>query len=211
MKLSTCNKELDQILFSKPNKILIYGEAATGKTNFLLNIIKCSTSLLSPTDALFYISTEGSIFIQRALKLKLLGKNVFFSTAIDQQHLLSLVLEVLKSIDLYNPICLFIDSINSHYRVESITSEGINNFIAILTILDLLNKNNVYVLSTAQVKFGETDISGYEYLYPWANIILKISRESGPYRTLKFHKPNITGVIRFSISFNGIQWIHSQR
>lgn len=211
MKLSTCNKELDQILFSKPNKILIYGEAAAGKTNFLLNIIKCSTSLLSPTDALFYISTEGSIFIQRALKLKLLGKNVFFSTAVDQQHLLSLVLEVLKSIDSYNPICLFIDSINSHYRVESITSEGINNFIAVLTILDLLNKNNVYVLSTAQVKSGETDISGYEYLYPWANIILKISRESGLYRTLKFHKPNITDVIRFSISFNGIQWIHSQR
>uniref|UniRef100_A0A7C2VMN5 Uncharacterized protein n=1 Tax=Ignisphaera aggregans TaxID=334771 RepID=A0A7C2VMN5_9CREN len=60
--LSIGNKELDEVLFSSPKKVVIYGEAATGKTNILLTILKHSVKELGRDDAIFYISTEGSVF-----------------------------------------------------------------------------------------------------------------------------------------------------
>jgi len=59
MGISICNKEIDEILFKKPVKVVIYGVAGSGKTNLLLNILKCSQ--INDFAAIF-ISTEGMTF-----------------------------------------------------------------------------------------------------------------------------------------------------
>lgn len=210
-RLSTCNEELDQILFSEPKKILIYGEAATGKTNLLLNIVRCSLDSLKPPEALFYISTEGSVFIERVLKLRLVKEGIFFSVALDQQHLIALVLDIIKNLNVFKPIAIVIDSINNYYRIESLSTTGIATFIELLALLDMLSKNGVYILSSAQVRFGEQEVPGYEYLYQWADIILKLVREYTFYRTLKFHKPAIDKVLHFDITLNGVRWLKRVR
>lgn len=207
MKLSICNEELDQLFFSEPRKILFYGEAASGKTNLLLNIIKCSISSLEPYEALFYISTEGSISIERILRLRLLSHNLFFSIAIDQYHILMLILDIIKRIDAFRPVCLFIDSINSHYRIESISHEGIILFLKLLTLLDILSRNNIYIIASAQIKFGEQMVPGYEYLSYWTDIEVEVLRERSVYRILRFHKPFLDKIFYFTIVLNGIRWI----
>lgn len=209
MSLSTCNRELDELVFSRPNKILIYGEAASGKTNFLLNVLKCSTSSLKSGYVIFYISTEGSIFLERALKLKLLEESIFISIALDQRHLASLILDIMRMYGRYKPLCIIIDSINSHYRVESLTQEGLAMFAKILTILDILNRGKIYVISSAQVRSfdEEQEIPGFEYVYRWADIVLNIAREHPFYRVLRFRKPSIEKLFYFDISLTGIRWI----
>ncbi|MEM2627134.1 MAG: hypothetical protein QW775_02665 [Ignisphaera sp.] len=209
MSLSTCNRELDEIIFSKPNKVLIYGEAASGKTNLLLNVLRCSTNLSKLGYAIFFISTEGSTFLERMFKLRLLEENLFISGAIDQNHLASLILDIIRMFYRYKPLCIIIDSINSHFRVESSTPEGLAMFIKILTILDTLNKCGIHVISSAQVRSfdEEQEIPGYEYIYRWADIALNITRGHPFYRVLRFSKPNIEKLFYFDITLSGIRWI----
>lgn len=207
--LSICNKELDELIFSKPSKIIIYGEAATGKTNLLLNILRCSVNKLTSNRVIYYISTEGSIFLEKVRKLKLDDEKIFFSIAIDQHHLATLLIDILRMVDKYFPSCIIIDSINSHYRIESHTIEGLMVFTEILTMLDVLNKCNVFIVSSAQIRSvnSEQEIPGHEYLERWADIVLYISREHPFYRVLKFRKPSIDKVLYFDITLTGIRWI----
>lgn len=207
MQLSICNKELDNILFLEPKKLVIYGEAATGKTNLLLNVVKCSVNSLKSEEAIFYISTEGSTFLNKALKLRLAKENVFFSIAIDQQHLAILLIEILRNLKSYKPVCVIVDSINRHYRVESTSAEGLIIFIEILTLLDALNRNGAYILTSAQVRYGDQEVPGYEYLYRWADIVVYTLREHPFYRVLKIHKPKVDAAFYFDITLTGIRWL----
>lgn len=206
MRLSICNGELDRILFSKPSKILIYGEAATGKTNLLLNIIKCSMNELDPSKAVFFISTEGSVFIDRALKLKLLKDNIFYSVALDQQHLISMILDILKNLERHTSITVFIDSINNHYRVEAVSHEGLALFVKLLILLNSLAESGSYILASAQVKFDTKEVPGHEYLLSWADIVLEVLKKP-LYRVLRFRKPLIDTEFCFYITISGIRWI----
>lgn len=209
MRLSSCNRELDEILFSKPSKIVIYGEAATGKTNLLLNILRCSAGMLSQEEIIYYISTEGSTFLEKISKLRLNDEKVLISIALDQNHLMSLLIEILKSLDRYFPYCIIVDSINSHYRIESTTIEGLVMFNEILTLLDTLNSNGTNIIVSAQVRDigGEQEIPGHEYLQRWADIILYISKDHPFYRVLKFRKPYIDKFFYFDITLTGVRWV----
>ncbi|MEM1561156.1 MAG: hypothetical protein QXN35_06350, partial [Ignisphaera sp.] len=75
---------MDKVLLSRYRRILIYGEAGSGKTNIMLNILLCS----SKSDSNFYyISTEGSAFLNRVVELGITSNNILFSVALDQNHL----------------------------------------------------------------------------------------------------------------------------
>jgi predicted ATP-dependent serine protease len=112
-------------------------------------------------------------------------------------------------LDKYSPYCVIIDSINSHYRVESISTEGIVLFNEILTLLDMLNTSNVYVVVSAQVRNidGKQEIPGYEYLQLWADVVAYVSRNHPFYRILRIHKPSIDKMFYFDITLDGIRWI----
>ncbi|MEL9940072.1 MAG: hypothetical protein QW632_01150 [Ignisphaera sp.] len=199
--LSTCNSQLDGILFSKPSKIVVYGIAGSGKTNFLLNILKCSKI---SNENIVYISTEDPVFINRAIELGLESSNFYFASALSQEHLISLILDSMQ----FNVITIIVDSINHLYRVESEKDYASKLFVDILVLLDSLNKKGIAIITSAQVKLEENIIAGYEYLNIWADKIIEIKVLPNKTRTIRIIKPAISHEIPFVITSKGIEWLY---
>lgn len=208
MKLSLCNEELDKLLFSRPKKIVVYGEAGTGKTNLLLNIIKCSHVYLNNQETIVFISTEGLSFASRIAMFNISTPSIFFSVAIDQQHVIENIIDLIKKLDSIKLVCIIIDSINNHYRIESLMHKGVELFIKILSLLDGFNKNGVHIISSAQVRANDREeiVPGYSYLNYWSDVVIELKR-SALKRVLVFHKPRIKRVFEFYILARGIKWI----
>jgi predicted ATP-dependent serine protease len=200
MKISTCNKELDRILFNKTPKVVVYGIAGSGKTNFLLNILKCSEL----DDALgIFISTESMILINRVARLGIESKSIYFAPAISQDHLVSLILDALK----HNVALLIIDSINHLYRVEFREGEHGGPFTHLLTLLNSVNERGVTIIASAQVSLDENTPAGFEYLELWCDTMLELYVLPNKTRILKFVKPNLKTTYRFVITDYGITWL----
>jgi len=201
--LLTCNNLLDRIISSN-RKILIYGEAGSGKTNIMLNMLLCSLKINNSN--IYYISTEGSTFLNRVINLGIDSDKVLFSIAMDQHHLTQLIIETMKC---KNLLALFIDTINHYYRIEAIEPQNIKMFLNILTLLDMIS-NNSYVIASAQVKVDEHSeiVAGYEYLLMWADAIVLIKKLSNRSRILRFIKPSINQEFKFLIIKNGIKWVN---
>ncbi|MEM0026843.1 MAG: hypothetical protein QXT53_02255 [Ignisphaera sp.] len=199
--LSTCNQQLDAILFSRPSKTIVYGVAGSGKTNFLLNILKCSKM---NNKNIVYISTEDPVFMNRAIELGLESNNFYFASALSQEHLISLILESIQ----FNIVMIIIDSINHLYRVESERNSASKLFVDILVLLDSLNKKGITVVASAQVKLVENIIAGYEYLDIWADKIIEIRVLPNKTRTIRIIKPAISHEMSFVITSKGVKWLH---
>ncbi len=213
---SSCNDVLDSVLFDEPKKILIYGRAASGKTNFVLNIFKCTIerAVENRTPFLVYISTEGSSYLDRANQLNLLEKpSILFAEALDNIHLAGLISSLFRE-RLLDRLSIFtIDSINYHYRSEAISIDELKRFVAILTLLDTIAVNGVWILATAQVReavdevedHSRTEPSGMQYLEPWADVILCIEAHRNQ-RKLIIEKP-VHRELQFRITHRGIEWL----
>ncbi|MCS7112257.1 MAG: hypothetical protein N3D82_05610 [Ignisphaera sp.] len=183
--------------------MVIYGEAGSGKTNIMLNMLLCS----KPINSLYYISTEGSIFLNRVLSLGISSENILFSIALDQDHLAHLIIDIIAMGR--SPQAVFIDSINHFYRVESVDQRNIRMFLNILALLDVISYKSTYVIASAQVKadeYGEI-VAGYEYLSMWAECIAVIEKSSNRTRLLRFVKPPIDLKFKFLVTGNGIKWL----
>jgi RecA/RadA recombinase len=200
MGISICNKEIDEILFKKPVKVVIYGVAGSGKTNLLLNILKCSQ--INDFAAIF-ISTEGMTFANKIAKLGIETKNTYFAFALSQDHLMSLVLDALR----YRTTLVIIDSINHLYRVEFREREDLNPFIHLLTLLNSVNESGITIITSAQVKFDENIPAGFEYLKIWCDAMLELSVLPNKTRVLKFTKPTLRNVYRFVLTDYGVTWL----
>lgn len=207
--LSSCNDVLDEIL-SKYRKILIYGEAGSGKTNIMLNMLLCSSK--SGIGNFYYISTEGSTFLNRVLSLGTTSNNALFSVAIDQNHLAQLIIDIVMFYP--RPLAVFVDSINHYYRIEAVEQHSLRLFLNMLILLDMISHINTYIVASAQVKadeiYGEA-IAGYEYLALWADAIATIEKLSNRTRILRFIKPPTDLEFKFLIINSGIKWIDVQR
>lgn len=202
--LSMCNERLNQIVFPRYRKVLFYGEAGSGKTNVMLNALLCS----KPVNNLYYISTEGSTFLNRVISLGISSKDILFSIAIDQDHLAHLVLDIITRGG--KPEAVFIDSINHFYRVEAMEQQGTRTFLNTLILLDAISRMGAYVIASAQIKadeyYGEV-IAGYEYLSMWAECIAAIEKLGNRTRVLRFVKPAIDSEFKFLVTENGIKWL----
>ena len=204
MLLTTCNPKLDEVIFESNNtKFIVYGIAGSGKTNFLLNLIKCSQH----KNTIVFISTEGSSVINRVSSLNIESENVYFSTALSQEHLISLILDSLS----LNPSIIIIDSLNYLYRVELSRDKKSIAFPGLLTLLDTITKRGIIIFGSAQVYFdedsGRTLPSGFEYLELWSDVIIEIEILNNRTRAIKFVKPSIAKTFRFVITSNGIYWL----
>jgi len=206
--LRSCNDELDEILLKRASRIVFYGEAGAGKTNLILSILKCSIQSIDPSLSFIYISTEGSTVLNRFTRLGLDKQNIFFAMALDQLHIIEILLKTLHDLRYIRPIVIAIDSINHHYRIEALNN-GARKFLEILILLDYLNEHGVYIISSAQVHMenGEEVISGIDIINLWADFIVEIRKDSKGTRTLRFVKPNIAESFRFVITDSGIAWI----
>ena len=198
---------IDKILKDN-NSLLVYGEAATGKTSLLLHIVK--TISLNGLNALF-ISTEGSLYQARVSLEPENYSNVLFTEIYGLDELLEYVL-------LYVPLLhkiryIVIDSINALYRLSSWEEGSIEKFGLINALLkEFVNKRNGLLFASAQVRAvddsSEVIASGMSILEYWFDIIILLRRENGK-RVLKIIKPRgyERELIEFKITSKGIEWI----
>ena len=198
---------IDKILKDN-NSLLVYGEAATGKTSLLLHIVK--TISMNGLNALF-ISTEGSLYQARVSLEPENYSNVLFTEIYGLDELLEYVL-------LYVPLLhkiryIVIDSINALYRLSSWEEGSIEKFGLINALLkEFVNKRNGLLFASAQVRAvddsSEVIASGMSILEYWFDIIIQLRRESGK-RILKIIKPKgyERELIEFKITSKGIEWI----
>jgi len=206
--LRSCNNELDEILLRRASRIVFYGEAGSGKTNLILNILKCSIQSMDSSLSFIYISTEGSIVLDRFIKLGLNRQNLFFAMTLDQSHIIEVLLQILHDMKHVRPIAIVVDSINHYYRIEALNN-GNKKFLEVLILLDYFNDHGIYVISSAQVHIenGEEMISGIDIINLWADFIVEIKKDSKSTRILRFVKPNIAKSFRFVITDSGIAWV----
>jgi len=198
---------IDKILKDN-NSLLVYGEAATGKTSLLLHIVK--TISMNGLNALF-ISTEGSLYQARVSLEPENYSNVLFTEIYGLDELLEYVL-------LYVPLLhkiryIVIDSINALYRLSSWEEGSIEKFGLINALLkEFVNKRNGLLFASAQVRAvddsSEVIASGMSILEYWFDIIILLRRENGK-RVLKIIKPRgyERELIEFKITSKGIEWI----
>ncbi len=201
---STGNPLLDTILFDSPSTILVYGIAASGKTNFVLNTIKHS---MHTNYIIAYISTEGSHYADRVVQMGITNHRVLFGEALDTDHLIELVLDLATHIELSKLLLLAIDSINNFYRSEALELEGLRKFVALLALLREFVELGCFVIVTAQVRESDEGVepSGLQYLYPWADKIVRIEYKEDM-RRLIVEKPTHLE-LSFEIHEQGIRWL----
>ena len=201
---STGNMKLDSLLFNEPKTILIYGEAASGKTNLVLSIFHRTPPCCSP---LVYISTEGSSYQDRVLQLNM-PEDRFFLEALSTEHLLDVLLTML--LHGVAPKLLVIDSINSFYRVSVQSFEDLRHFLSLLAVLALIREYlGSWIIMTAQVHETDEGVepSGFKYIIPWVDVVCRTRTLEHSLKELRVLSPT-NAVFVFDITEKGINWIY---
>ena len=201
IKLTTGCKKLDALIFRKPSMWVIYGPAASGKTNLALYLLKLNSAHT------LYISTEGSIYVERVIQLAPLNAIVKFINVLTlEEQLLSLVKALIKSWDL-----IVIDSINSLFRTEILEKKyALTAFNMMLASLRRASRKGTYIILTAQVRAGEEDEepSGLKYLKFWCDGLLRLEKSKGGNRLIYLIKDKEEIHLgTFRIVREGIRWI----
>ncbi|MEM1532546.1 MAG: AAA family ATPase [Desulfurococcaceae archaeon] len=199
---------IDSVIGREPVTVLIYGEAAAGKTALLLHIARRLS--LNGFRSIF-ISTEGSMYMARVASNAQDYENVIFTEvySLDEQIAYSLITLVLKSMDFK---ALFIDSINSLYRLEAYSEYSIEKLGLNASLMRKWAEERVgAVFASAQVRAideGDVTVSGMKVLEYWFDVILQLTKSNGG-RVLRVLKPHNFSEKRilFEISSQGVTWI----
>jgi len=209
----SCNDELDQLFASSENRIVVYGRAAAGKTNFVLNVMKCTkeqwVNQCKDSWSMVFINSESMDYTARLVQLGLTDDRIYVIDVLDQLSLISALMEALGAVKTSKCALVIVDSVNSLYRFEaSFNPLASEVFVQILELLELASKN-VHVIVTAQVHQEEETIElvGKAELGYWASIIIRIDK-CNRHRCLVVEKPE-NKVMRqlFVIDRTGIKWL----
>lgn len=209
-KIVTGNSELDKII-GMSKSILVYGGAGSGKTALLLTIASniCSKRM----DLCLYISTEETLHYERIARSPEKFTNVLFTEIYDFNELFDFIVFKLPLLGFRR---VFIDSINSLYRVVAYEEESITRYGL---LLGMLWKNTVdrggSLCASAQVRIGYEDeefevvASGMNILDYWFETIIYLGWEDAK-RVAHIVKPKEYSdkLFYFLISGEGIEWIH---
>ncbi len=199
---------IDSVIGREPITVLIYGEAAAGKTALLLHIARRLS--LNGSRSIF-ISTEGSMYMARVASIAQDYENVVFTEvySLNEQIAYSLMALALKSMDFK---ALFIDSINSLYRLETYSEYSIEKLGLNASLMrKWAEEFRGAVFASAQVRAideGDVAASGMKVLEYWFDVILQLTKSNGR-RALRVVKPrNFSGKqVLFEISSQGVTWI----
>lgn len=157
-----------------------------------------------------YISTEGTSYASVLDRYKFYGSELFI-TAYSSSNLLQLIIDIyfryVKELKI-----IVIDSINSFYRSDSITTPGINRiYNSMLSLIsDLVLNRGVTCILTAQVSGSDEDVSvsGISLLKYWCDTVIRLQRVKEMIRKLTIERPeNIGLTLYYSIGREGIKWI----
>ena len=190
-------------LLAKPLMLLLYGEAASGKTNLALAIVKTFSACESKV---LYISTEGSSYADRVAELGIDVESAYFAEALSSEHLLDLVARLFTE---GPPLhLLVVDSVNRFYRIEAGSFDGLRLFLSTLALLrNLVALYGVRAVVTAQVhELEDVEPSGFKYMLPWVDAVAKLRTVEASIKEVLLEKP-WRYRRRFMVVENGILWL----
>ncbi len=206
IKYTDC-RIIDNLLTTR-NSLLVYGEAATGKTTLLLHVVK---KLSMKGYRVLYVSTEGSLYQARIIVDPDSYSNALFTEIYGFNELLEYIamyLQRLKDIRY-----IVIDSINALYRLSSWEEGSLERFGLLNALLKryVMDRDGV-LFASAQVRAvddsNEVVASGMSILEYWFDVIVQLKRENGK-RVLRIMKPRGYEdiAIEYSIGDRGIEWL----
>jgi len=188
---------------------VLYGVAGSGKTNIALQLMEVTCGNLTDNEACYFISTEGPQYLN-LLKRYNLGPKCFLSYAVNGEHLLKLLLDVLLSG--FRIKFLAVDSVNNFYRAEALKLRYANVlFNTILALLsNIAHQDRALVFVTAQVRTApdyEEEISGDAFISYWSDFVIKCERRGPGKGELIFIYPDswTDRKVRFEVGDNGVK------
>lgn len=194
-----CWKKLFGVIESKLN--VIYGEAASGKTSFVLSLAKNNKE-----KKIGYINTEGEINSVRVLQILGNEDNYIY---VEVKELLEELVAIMELYELGIDF-LVIDSVNALYRLELTYDQErtTSMFTFILAMLKGLSQEKKTVVSTSQVSFDENTPTGLIYISHYADNLLKIVKSEKDNSRLIYLNENYYG--KGTIDSTGFRWISCQ-
>jgi DNA repair protein RadB len=202
----TGNSELDKYI-EESLSILFYGPAAAGKTTLLLTI----AGELCKLHPCVYVSTEETLHYERVAKYPDKYEKALFTEAYDYDELLKTAIAV----SALKPRYVFIDSINSLFRLEAL-KEGSVEKLAFITslLLETVERNSGKLFASAQVRSseaGEVEASGIKILDYYFDLIVSILIDSENKRILRVIKFPVKAIkeaieLKFAITESGVVW-----
>ncbi|MEM4717329.1 MAG: AAA family ATPase [Desulfurococcaceae archaeon] len=200
----TDNSLLDELI-EQSWGILFYGPAGAGKTTLLIHI----AGNICSDDQCIYISTEETLHYERVAKNPERFRNVLFTEAYDMETLLKAVFATY----LIQPKYVFVDSINSLFRVEALKEDTITKQALVISLLlETVNLKEGKVFASAQVRIRERrdlEIPGQNILEYYFDSILRIAVEEYGRRIIKPYKyiiePKFSELV-FKITSDGVSW-----
>lgn len=161
------------------------------------------------SDQCVYISTEETLHYERVAKVPEKFRNALFTEVYDMETLLKTAFAVY----LIQPKYIFVDSINSLFRVEAFKEDSITKqALAISLLLETVNNNQGKLFASAQVRVGERrdlEIPGQNILDYYFDSILRIAIEENGKRIIRPFKyliePKFKELV-FKINSEGVTW-----
>jgi len=194
-------------LLKPGSSTLFYGLPGIGKTTMLLTI---AVNLCRGVVKCLYVNTEDVLFYERVAKYSDRYSNVFFIDILDFDELYDFTVTTLPRIPVQ---AVFIDSVNSLFRVSAYRENTLSKYAFILGLIKYLTvNNNIYVFSTAQIRSGFEDedefvASGMNILDFWFDNIFKMNADSRG-RFVEVVKPRGLNIKRYYIiTDEGILWM----
>ncbi len=207
----TGNPLIDSII-RKASSLLVFGSAGSGKTTLLLTI---ASNICRGFRTCLYISTEETLHYERVARKPDRYSNVLFTEIYDYDELEDLILYKLGLMSINT---VFIDSINSLYRLIAYDEGSITRYGLLLAMLWLNSVGrNGLLYASAQVRMGfeedeeEVVASGMNILNYWFDIVMYLGWINNR-RAARIEKPREYSdkVFFFDITDKGVEWISSE-
>lgn len=185
---------------------LFYGAAGVGKTALLLVIARNICQQHSPC---LYVNTEDPLFYDRVARDPEAYSNVLFLDIKDFDELIEFAVKALINMPIK---VIFVDSVNSLYRLESHRESALrryNFFLALLFRKIVYDK--MFLFASAQVRASLEDeeevvASGFTILRYWFDVAYQMGFEDEK-RFIKIVKPSVQFKAYFKITNNGLIWV----
>lgn len=187
---------------------LFYGPAGSGKTAFLTSIARRLCKEVYPC---VYINTEDPLFYDNIARMWEEYGNVFFIDIRDFDNLFEFVVKHVLRVPWR---ALFIDSVNSAYKLVAHRRDAYSKFNLILALLaERAISSGCRVFASAQVRAEqESDdvvASGMSILRYWFDSIYELGWE-GDCRFIKIIKPPLDLKLYFKITNRGVEKLDHQ-
>ncbi|MEM1555342.1 MAG: AAA family ATPase [Desulfurococcaceae archaeon] len=182
---------------------LFYGPAGSGKTAFLTTIARNLCRVVYPC---IYVNTEDPLFYDNIARMWDEYSNVFFIDIRDFSDFFDFVVKHIVRLPFK---ALFIDSVNSTYRLVAYSENSLTKFNLILALIARrAYETGCKVFASAQVRAeidsDEVVVSGMGILKYWFNTICQLGWENN-YRFIKIIKPPMDLKLYFKISNRGVE------